>query len=897
MRIACLQFAPQVGDVNNNLNRADAVLSKANKEELEGLDLLVLPQLAFSGYNFKSLAHISPFLEYAGSGISSLWARTIALKYNCVVSVGYPEKVDVRSHWPCSPEYYNSTIMVNGDGETIANYRQSFLYYIDETWALEGRDGFFQGYIPNLGRTAMGICMDINPYKFEAPWHAFEFAFHILEIDANLVIVNMAWATRDNPREFSRVPQEPDMDTLRYWVERLEPVIRAETAEEIIVVFCNRCGIEDDLQYAGTSAVQGIKKGEVSVYGLLGRGVKELLIVDTDKPPFAKLVRSFEPEVTVAGSREHGSQTSSPAHKTGENVISATREFESAPKLASSSLRSSKPTSLRVRIPPTTRFGAGEKLPEAESPVVETPTAPSPTPHSLRPKLTIPSPDPTFDTREATPYPHDHMTAGWPPLIIGGNVTAKVERLSPATPSAEAFEPSPASSTTRKYFWTPSSNVKEPPTERRRLPTVPDSSALRTRTPQKKSPRTSSRQQEFTNDASTKTKIESRRPVSDGPRAVDAVVDVLDKHPTQVFSCDSKYEVKELDENDFKSNSSVQLPWPDAKETSEELQKPPTSELELRPGRRASDGSVFHRPRSPKSRNASRDRSHRLDLMLERRQNASQASIPIAASPSCFSTTVLPLPDLGPGFGPASLGLQKVDHTVLALRETPTNSSRLFRSRSYSAEIDIRAPVFASHPGLVGGSPIRRPETAMGIQTSDQGVALRHSYHRSRDISRGRQPGKTQLSDRSNSTRTPSFTRQYSQGKRSASMQSVSTNYHHGSTSTRVIFTPAENLAPARASMENSDDIVAFISRATHDCPVHRRRHENDKDERLEHPPSPDRGSVYEVSLPASVHTLAELLVQTTASSRRSSFPILDIAKTPNSSQEFDPPTPRAMVV
>lgn len=36
----------QVGDVNNNLNRADAVLSRANPKDL---DLLVLPELAFSG--------------------------------------------------------------------------------------------------------------------------------------------------------------------------------------------------------------------------------------------------------------------------------------------------------------------------------------------------------------------------------------------------------------------------------------------------------------------------------------------------------------------------------------------------------------------------------------------------------------------------------------------------------------------------------------------------------------------------------------------------------------------------------------------------------------------------------------------------------------------------------
>jgi predicted amidohydrolase len=61
MRIGCLQFAPQVGDVDNNLNRADAVLSKAKLEELEELDMLVLPELAFSGkFDLRVSATFSP---------------------------------------------------------------------------------------------------------------------------------------------------------------------------------------------------------------------------------------------------------------------------------------------------------------------------------------------------------------------------------------------------------------------------------------------------------------------------------------------------------------------------------------------------------------------------------------------------------------------------------------------------------------------------------------------------------------------------------------------------------------------------------------------------------------------------------------------------------------------
>lgn len=88
----------------------------------------------------------------------------MALKYNCVVTVGYPEKVDVSPKWPTGPEYYNSAIVVNEDGETIANYRKAFLYYTDESWALEGNKGFYEGMIPGLGRTSIGICKLSSPH-------------------------------------------------------------------------------------------------------------------------------------------------------------------------------------------------------------------------------------------------------------------------------------------------------------------------------------------------------------------------------------------------------------------------------------------------------------------------------------------------------------------------------------------------------------------------------------------------------------------------------------------------------------------------------------------------------------------------------------------------------------
>ncbi|CEJ80994.1 Putative Carbon-nitrogen family protein [[Torrubiella] hemipterigena] len=526
MRIACLQFAPQVGDIENNLNRADAVLQKANTEDL---DLLVLPELAFTGYNFKSLQDISPFLEPSGSGISSLWARTMALKYNCTVTVGYPEKVDVSPKWPTGPEFYNSTIVVNGDGETIANYRKSFLYHTDETWALEGPRGFFDGMIPGLGSTTIGICMDINPYKFEAPWNAFEFAFHILEVKSNLVIISMAWMTREEPRRFSRMPNEPDMDTLTYWVTRLEPLIRAESDEEIIVVFCNRTGIEDDATYAGTSAVIGIHEGEVKVYGLLGRGSKELLVVDTNDAPYAKLVhrpslisnggvvpvqKPIIPEGTAiqAGELEHtyerknnglpeedpkpksfGNETSSRDISRGRSptrpVIPSAVPLPLSPPSANNDghEKPKRKPAVPIIIPKSSQV-SGDGMQSPGSVGVLTPSAPSPVPMMLRPKLIIPqsppidpqqfisdmpisalsqqseqsihsvrslqsvkSDDSTQTVRsnprppeDSTPYPHSGMPLSGYPMkrrIYGGHVS--IDTFSPTTPFTDISPISP----------------------------------------------------------------------------------------------------------------------------------------------------------------------------------------------------------------------------------------------------------------------------------------------------------------------------------------------------------------------------------------------------------------------------------------------------------------------
>jgi predicted amidohydrolase len=46
MKVGCLQFAPKLGEVHENIRKADSLLEDTSSSEL---DILVLPEMAFSG--------------------------------------------------------------------------------------------------------------------------------------------------------------------------------------------------------------------------------------------------------------------------------------------------------------------------------------------------------------------------------------------------------------------------------------------------------------------------------------------------------------------------------------------------------------------------------------------------------------------------------------------------------------------------------------------------------------------------------------------------------------------------------------------------------------------------------------------------------------------------------
>ncbi|KAL3232114.1 Protein N-terminal amidase [Nakaseomyces bracarensis] len=214
LRVVSFQINSQIGHIEDTVSRVNVLLEKLSElAKQRKPDLVVFPELALTGYNFHDRAHILPYVSRFNEGPSFELAQRISKLYDCYTVIGYPEITgDGKA-------LYNSALVTSPNGSVHFNYRKAFLYETDEQWGCEENPkGFEQFTLDFRGRghtsennelidvslrTSIGICMDLSPYKFEAPFQEMEFATYNLEKATELMICPMAWLHSRSITSFS----------------------------------------------------------------------------------------------------------------------------------------------------------------------------------------------------------------------------------------------------------------------------------------------------------------------------------------------------------------------------------------------------------------------------------------------------------------------------------------------------------------------------------------------------------------------------------------------------------------------------------------------------------------------------------------------------------------------
>ena len=220
-RVACHQLAPAVGDLEGNRARALAALDAA---AAAGAEIVVLPELANSGYVFRDAAEAQALAEPADGPTVSGWAERAAAR-DLVVVGGFAElDADGRLR--------NSAALVDASG-LRAVYRKAHL------WDREA-DAFAPGDEPPAvldtphGQIGVMVCYDL-----EFP----EWVRAAALQGAELLCVPTNW-----PRE-PRPAGERPMEVMRAMV--------AASTNRMAVAVCDRCGPERGVEWVAGSAIVG----------------------------------------------------------------------------------------------------------------------------------------------------------------------------------------------------------------------------------------------------------------------------------------------------------------------------------------------------------------------------------------------------------------------------------------------------------------------------------------------------------------------------------------------------------------------------------------------------------------------------------------------------------------
>jgi len=215
MKTGYLQFAPVFGDIEANMQRISTLL-----DDCHGADLLVLPELANTGYRFESREEALS-LSQPDNGEFVQFLVDQCANHGFHLVAGFNERD--------GDLLFNSSVLV-GPGGVVGKYRKLHLF-MDEKDIFEPGDLGLPVFEIGQCKVGMLVCFD---WVFPEAWRALALkGADIICHPSNLVL----------PYAQQAVP-------VHAMVNR------------IFVVTCNRTGTEKDLEFTGQSIITN-PKGEV----------------------------------------------------------------------------------------------------------------------------------------------------------------------------------------------------------------------------------------------------------------------------------------------------------------------------------------------------------------------------------------------------------------------------------------------------------------------------------------------------------------------------------------------------------------------------------------------------------------------------------------------------------
>ena len=226
IKIALAQFAPRLGDVDANLK---TILDLVARAQAQNADLIVLPELALTGYYLKDLVTTVAARPTADD---PLFAPILAASRNIDIAFGFVEE-DARYRYYISAAYLSQGAVAHVHRKV---YLPTYRLFDDGRFFAPGNS--FRAFDTRFGRMAMLICEDA--------WH----------ISSPYVV----W--QDGADFLIDVSASPG-----YGISTREQVANAETVNNFLrtyaemlttfVIYSNRTGMEDGIAFWGGSCILG----------------------------------------------------------------------------------------------------------------------------------------------------------------------------------------------------------------------------------------------------------------------------------------------------------------------------------------------------------------------------------------------------------------------------------------------------------------------------------------------------------------------------------------------------------------------------------------------------------------------------------------------------------------